>query len=104
MLGVVARLDPMDNEQTIGSNELAIIVEMGDDFEPGNRTAAALSELAEALNEEHGEEVSGFNFEKPSPVRSFSFMSSPELHQSSFYEAWPAKWKGFSLNGKGNNQ
>ncbi len=94
----------MDNEQTIGSNELAIIVEMGDDFEPGNRTAAALSELAEALDEEHGEEVSGFSFEKLAALRSFSFMSSPELQQSSPSEAWRTKSKTAGFDGKGNDQ
>jgi len=79
-------------EEAIGSNELAVIVEMGDDFEPGSRTAAALHELAEALNEEHGDEVAGFRYEKPEPLRSFSFMSAPDLTTLNF-EAWPAKWK-----------
>ena len=77
---------------------------MGDDFEPGSRTAAALSELVEALKEEHGddEEVTGFSFEKPVPLRSFGFMTAPAPDQN-FFEAWPSKWKGFSLDGKGTD-
>ena len=104
MFDASARLGPMDNEQTIGSNELAIAVEMGDDFELGTRTAAALSELAEALSEEHGDDVSGFSIDKASPLRSFGFMSSPELHQSNFYEEWPTKWIVPGFDGKGNDQ
>ena len=89
----------MDNEQAIGSTDLVVSVEMGDDFEPGSRTAAALNELADALNEEHGDEVSGFEYQKPAALRSFSFVSAPEPNRN-FFEAWPAKWKVSDFDGK----
>lgn len=89
----------MDNEQTLRTNDLVVSVEMGDDFEPGSRTAAALNELVEALNEEHGDEVSGFSYQKPAALRSFSFMSAPEPDRNSF-EAWPCKWIVSDFDGK----
>ena len=86
-----------DHAETIGAGELAITVEMGNEFEPGARTAAALQELVQALHEEHGDQVAGFSME-PQPVRSFSFGFSPEPNRS--FEAWPSKWKMASFDGK----
>jgi len=91
-----------ENEQTIGSDELVVTVEMGDDFEPGTRTAAALSELVDALQEEHGDDVSAFSYEKPQALRSFSFGFSPEPSRN-FYEGWPAKWKSTVVDHKSDD-
>jgi hypothetical protein len=57
----------------IDADAIAVVVEMGDDFTPGSRTAAALAELAEALHDEHGPETSGFAFDAPAEIRNFAF-------------------------------
>ena len=81
-----------EQEQAIGTDEMVVTIEMGDGFEPGSRTAAALGELVAALHEEHGDDVGGFNSQKIEPLRSFSFMTAPTSERN-FFEAWPAKWK-----------
>lgn len=92
----------MDTDQEpIGQSDIAVTVEMGEDFEPGTRTAEALQQLVTALQEEHGEEVSGFEFKAPDAIRSFSFVSAPDPRiNQNFYEGWPAKWKTTSMDGK----
>ena len=90
-----------EQQQAIGTDEMVVTVEMGDGFEPGSRTAAALGELVAALHEEHGDDVAGY--QKVEPLRSFSFMTAPTSERS-FYEGWPAKWKVSSFDGKGNDQ
>jgi hypothetical protein len=90
-----------DPQEPIGSNDVAVTVEMGDEFVPGKRTAAALAELVEALNDEHGPETEGFRLEAPLEIRSFSFATSQGSYN--YFEAWPSKWKGFSLDGKGTD-
>lgn len=89
----------MDTDQEpIGQSDIAVTVEMGEDFEPGTRTAEALQQLVNALQEEHGEnvdgdEVSGFQFKTPDVIRSFSFVTAPDqVARYEFFEAWPAKW------------
>ncbi len=103
MLIRLVRLGAMtENETAIGDDELVVTVEMGDTFEPGSRTSAALHELAAALREEHSDDdVSGFSADKPEALRSFSFAFSPEPSRS-FFEAWPSKWKAADLDGKAN--
>lgn len=86
-----------EQDQAIGSTEMAVSVEMGDDFTLGSRTEAALSELVAALHEEHGDDVGGY--QKVEPLRSFSFMTAPSSDRQ-FYEAWPSKWKVSSFDGK----
>lgn len=81
-----------DDNKAIGNDEMVVMVEMGDDFEPGSRTSAALTELAAALEAEHGNDVSGFASPSIEPVRSFSFVAAPSTG-GQFFEAWPAKWK-----------
>jgi len=92
-----------DNNETIGSNDLVVLVEMGDDFEPGTRTAAALAELAEALEAEHGDDVGGFASPKIQPVRSFVF-ATPVTTSWTVEQAWPSKLKSADFDGKGNDQ
>ncbi len=101
----------MDTDQEpIGRSDLAVMVEMGEEFEPGPRTAEALQQLVGALQEEHGDheggdEVSGFQFKTPDVIRSFSFVTAPDqVARYEFFEGWPAKWKGFSLDGKSTDQ
>lgn len=57
--------------EQVHADELRITVEMGDDYQPSDRLAAALSELQDALSETD-DEVTGFGFE---PIRSFSYNS-----------------------------
>lgn len=61
--------------ERVQADQLRITVEMGDEYDPSDRIAAALAELAEALaddNDDDDDEVAGFGFE---PVRSFTFNS-----------------------------
>lgn len=81
-----------EEHDAVGKDELIVVVEMGDDFEPGTRTAAALAELADALEAEHGDDVSGFASPTIEPVRSFGFVAAPSTG-GQFYEGWPSKWK-----------
>lgn len=73
-------------------------VEMSEDFEPGERTAAALAELVAALEEEHGDgdEVSGFTFQ---PVGSFSFTYDGTLDPDTGSHKIPGrlKWENITL-------
>lgn len=90
-----------ESNQAIGAGDIAVIVEMGDDFTPGQRTAAALAELVEALHEEHGPETSGF--QQPAPgVRNFAFVVGDGSVRYNFYEGWPSKWQGPILGATGN--
>lgn len=62
----------------VGPNDLMIVVQKGTAYQPSERMAAALSELAEALAAEETAEVAGYAFE---PAMSFDsgFASSEEL-------------------------
>ena len=48
-------------------------IEMDDDFEPGPRTAAAITELAAALQAEHGDDEDVVGFMEPGQMRSLTF-------------------------------
>ena len=51
------------------------------------------------LSEKHLEDISGGPHFRTFDSGSFDFVGTPNTQQT---EAWPSKWKGFSLNGKGN--
>ena len=57
----------------VNADQLRVVVEMGDDYEPSERLAAALNELGAALAESD-DDVGGFGFD---PVRSLVFNSAP---------------------------
>ncbi len=62
----------------VNADQLRVVVEMGDDFEPSERLAAALNELGAALAESD-DDVGGFGF---NPVRSLVFNSAPAGYQT----------------------
>ena len=98
------------------SNEhIVVTVEMSDGFEPGQRTAAAIAELVDALSEEHGDgdDVSGFS---AGALRTFTFGSQTGAGRtiiggfksmsgldSSLHESWPSEWKVSEMDGKSND-
>ena len=60
----------------VESDQLRVVVEMGDDYQPSDRLSAALSELAAALEESDDDDVQGFGFQAPEiQLRSFTFDS-----------------------------
>jgi hypothetical protein len=78
----------------VNADQLRVTVEMGDDYQPSERLAAALTELGAALTETD-DDVGGFGYD---PLRSFLFSSgSPAAYQGEVIpklEAFP-KVEGF---------
>ena len=95
------------------SNEhIVVTVEMSDNFEPGQRTAAAIAELVDALSEEHGDgdDVSGFG---EGALRTFTFgaqtgagrtiiggFKSVSGLDGSLHDSWSTEWKMSEMDGK----
>lgn len=84
---------------------MQVTVEMSDQFEPGERTAAALAALVEAIEEEHGDDddVAGFSA-SAAPLRTFTLAVTTGPSTSwTFENGWPSKWHDISLDGKGTD-
>jgi hypothetical protein len=90
------------SHDAIGASDIAVIVEMGDEFTPGPRTAAALAELVDALYDEHGPETSGYQFEALGAVRNFAFVLGDGSVRYNTSNAWPLKVAGPALGVTGN--
>lgn len=67
-------------DETIGTDELRITIEAGDDYHASPRLAAALEELATALEEsETDDEVSGFGMAEFKPGFSLFYVSPAKV-------------------------
>ena len=44
----------------MSKNQISVIVSMGDDYQASDRLRAAIAEMGAALNDDHGDDTSGF--------------------------------------------
>ena len=61
-----------ESHDAVTANELRITVEMGDEYVPSDELQSALDNLRDVLEAET-DDVAGFGFEKPAPMRNLTF-------------------------------